>query len=486
MSTFHIIILSVVGSVIIGIIILSTCLTCKQHKKEEQHRKLALQQERQALEHEMTTLINSPRTGHLRSHASASQGKPNGIILGTSHNGSSGNRYEPEPRRTARHQNGNHLGQGTGGISTNGGNGYTRYLKVKDKPDECFPDQNIDIANKDYCDNPYSSHTGYIDRPRLRRTLSDKGHRGRPRTPSPRPDVVQVECVPPHHINRPSRHARAHSADRMLDRSRHHIEDDHGIMYNSNARRTSPVPNDSDFYLPYKSTGDVSCSNSYYQGYDQREGSRSQIMERKSYNPSPYPALEHSPRGSRYLYRSDSENHANIDPGYKDITRASHHCADAASSLSYPYSDETGHSTHGMQYKPQTAGSVSASSGGSGIYGHDTLETRSTTSSSFHSPTNSHVSASTIPHRGGCVQTGPKLKVTSSSSNKVSRTPSVDYKQAPIVPERGYSTVSSSTAAESPPHYATIQTKQGRSKKMDSPDIFYSRPKRSEVRHEDV
>ena len=481
MSTYHVIILSVVGSVLLSIIFISTCATCRQHKKEQQRRKHALQQERQAIEHEMTTLINSPRPGHLRSQTNnATQGKPNGIIPGTSRNDNNGYRHELEPFRTQQPHGRyieNHIGQNGGGAS-NGGNGYTRYLKVKDKQDEIFFEYDAAMVNKEYCDSPHISHGGCMDRSRLRRTLSDRTKHPRSRTPSPRPDVVQIERVPPLHINHHSKHSRALSADRLLDRSRHDLLDNHKSTQCGEVRQTPPLSNKSDCYLPYKCSENLAYDHN--QGKEWGGGSASQRLQRKAYDATEYPALDYSPRLPRHTSRMGSGQYVHLDPGYRTSVKELQEPKELSPTFSGTFGSENMQNPQDMYHR--SGGIASACGAGSGTYAQDILEPRSTAQDIMHSPAHGNTMA-VEPSTGNEDRQKHMLGLTDCTS-KVSRTPSIDYKQAPIVPERGSSNASTLVDSQ---NYATVQSKQGRTKKTDSPDIFYTRPKpRSELRHEDV
>lgn len=219
MSRFHVIILSVVGSLILLIVLISICLTYQQHSKEQKRRKHALkQEERQAIEYEMTNLLNgSPRPGHLRAaNTSSNTPRANGVIPGSS-------------GKPSNDQSG--LGKSMSGMDMYLENNipalnkatdarYTRLLKIRDRGSPSSINENFpQIVREDLPSSPVcASASGAFgfDRSRIKKQESDKYKLSRPRTPSPRPDVIQEEKATKQYYSKP-RYTRALSAEMLVD-----------------------------------------------------------------------------------------------------------------------------------------------------------------------------------------------------------------------------------------------------------------------------
>ena len=215
MTEYHTVILGVVGGAIFTIIFIAVCITCHQRRREEERRRHALkQEERQAIEIEMTNLLNraSPQ-GTPRRHvmAEANAAPPPmanhvGAIprVNANHvpNGQS-NTYTSAPRRsnslqnTRRSSRKNSYGNNPSGHTSDDelydhsvdGATFKRYLDVNGYNDE------------DSSPNP-STHNQipalvtverYPSSPRRRSCDDMLGAAARDKSPSPRPDVVQEE-----------------------------------------------------------------------------------------------------------------------------------------------------------------------------------------------------------------------------------------------------------------------------------------------------
>ena len=419
MKRNHLIIASVVGSVIIGIICISLGITCKQHRSEKLRRQSALRQdERRAIETEMATLLNgSPRSGHLRAdgHEGAAQGaagggpRANGVAAGGALNSS----YYLNP----------HIGQRLNHEKGGAPQSSMQYHEVFDTKAQVYNDANTPNG---YCANGYESRSkcsnnrGNYSKLPLQNNTPKFNQRA-----SPRPDVIQETCGTAKGI-----------APNARPNNKFGYDDNSGYLqtrHHDNLKQSPALPYDRQ---GRNATYDEIESRHHplaYQGGHRTISGRKSADDLASHSQQPHPG-----------------NH-----GYKTPKTP----PNPSTRFDFPTPPGRGPSSSSSSY--QTMPIKRQRSLGSFL---DTCP--------YPSETNMNGSRDSALNAYTGQTGGVRSKYTSRKSMSVDesegarpkRTHSMDTKRAPILPDR-----------RGPP--------QGQPQRDPSPDMFYTRPRKTEVRH---